>query len=673
MRLDLVTQTKPDYRLLSNSLRVLSMDMVEHANSGHPGLPMGMADVATILFQDYLKFDPSHPDWLDRDRFVLSAGHGSALLYSLLYMCGYPKMAIDEIKRFRQLGSLTPGHPEYGHTPGVETTTGPLGQGFANAVGMALAERMLNARYGDDLINHYTYVIASDGDLMEGISHEALSFAGHYQLSKLIVFFDDNNISIDGKTDLTVSDNQLQRFSASHWHVQAIDGHDFDAIHSAIQAAQQSDRPSLIACRTHIAQGSPNKANTSQAHGSPLGADEVKATRHNLGWKSPEFVIPEDILLDWRLPGQRGHKRYESWRKEFNKLDESTQKRLFATPKDFAKIIAAPFQQLKEQFLKDKPCLATRVLSQKTLDVAADVLPELVGGSADLSPSNNTKARSQKPLTPFDFSGHYIHYGVREHAMAAMMNGMSVHKGLIPYGGTFLVFSDYLRPSLRLSALMEQPVIYVLTHDSIGLGEDGPTHQPIEHLAALRAIPNLHVFRPADAIEVVEAWELALSSFKTPSVLALTRQNLPLLRENVSENLSSRGGYVLKSTPQKRDITLIASGSEVHLAIEAVALLAEKNIQAAVVSVPCLDLFNAQNASYQQDVLGSSPRLFIEAALQESWYRHMRRNEKGEGMDAFIGMHSFGASGPIKDLFQHFGITTEAICAKAEALCSHKA
>ncbi len=671
MRLDLVTHTKPDYRLLSHAIRFLSMDMVEKAKSGHPGLPMGIADVATVLFQDFLTFDPIHPDWPNRDRFVLSAGHGSALLYSLLYLCGYPKMTVEELKRFRQLGSITPGHPEYGHTPGVETTTGPLGQGFGNAVGMALAERMLAARYGDDIVNHFTYAIVSDGDLMEGISHEVASFAGHYKLSKLIVFFDDNHISIDGKTELTVSDNQLQRFSAAHWHVQAIDGHDFDAIHAAIKAAKTADRPSLIACRTQIAHGSPHKAGTHHAHGSPLGADEIKATREYLGWKSPEFVIPEDILLEWRLPGQRGRKEYEAWRKKYDHLSSEQKKRLHNSREDSSKILAKPFQELKKQFLKEKPHLATRVLSQKTLDVIAEVLPELVGGSADLTTSNNTKAASQTPIHPGDFSGSYIHYGVREHGMAAIMNGLSLHGGIIPYGGTFLVFSDYLRPSLRLSALMDQPVIYVLTHDSIGLGEDGPTHQPVEHLAALRAIPNVNVFRPCDAVEVVEAWELALTTRRTPSVLALTRQNLPLLRESTernSENLSSKGGYVLKECDKERDVTLVATGSEVHLALGAATKLGEDGLNAAVVSVPCLDLFHTQSDTYKEEVLGQAPRIIIEAALPESWYPYIRQDLQNHPFDVFIGMHGFGASGPYKDLYTHFHITTDAIIAQAKKL-----
>lgn len=661
MRLDLVTHTKPDYRLLSHAIRFLSMDAVERAKSGHPGLPLGMADVATVLFQDFIHIDPNHPNWLNRDRFVLSAGHGSMLMYSLLYLCGYPSMTIEEIRRFRQLGSLTPGHPEFGHTPGVETTTGPLGQGISNAVGMALSERMLNARFGDDIVNHFTYVVASDGDLMEGISHEAISLAGHLKLNKLIVFFDDNHITIDGSTDLSTSDNQLQRFSASGWHVQAIDGHDYDAIHHAIQTAQTSDRPSMIACRTEIAHGAATKAGSHHAHGAPLGADEIKATREKLGWNSPEFVIPEDILLEWRIPAGRGQKLHEAWKKKFDALSAEAKKSLTLSKAEAAEIIKGPIQALLKKYVDEKPTLATRVLSQQVLEELTQHLPHLVGGSADLTGSNNTKSKAQSPVSSSDFSGSYIYYGIREHAMAAAMNGISVHGSLIPYGGTFLVFSDYLRPALRLSALMERPVIYVLTHDSIGLGEDGPTHQPIEHLSALRAIPNVFVFRPADAVEVTEAWQIAIESEKTPSVLALTRQNLPLLRTDISENLSKKGGYVLRETTKPRDITLIASGSEVSIAMDATDSLLEQGIHAAVVSLPCLDLFDAQDHVYIQTTLGKAPRIFVEAAGPQSFYKHMRQDIHGTFMDQIICMHSFGASAPIKDLYQHFGITKEMI------------
>lgn len=668
MRLDLVTPAKPDYRLLSNALRFLAVDMVEKAKSGHPGLPMGMADVATVLFQDYLTFDPNNPNWINRDRFVLSAGHGSALLYALLHVCGYPHMTVEELQKFRKLGSLTPGHPEYGHTPGVDTTTGPLGQGFANAVGMALSERMLNARLGDDLINHYTYVLCSDGDLMEGLSQEALSFAGHNALNKLIVFFDDNHITIDGGTDLSTSDHQLQRFNASHWHVQAIDGHDFDAIHRAIQIAKDSDRPSLIACRTQIGYGSPNKAGSHNVHGSPLGDEECKATREYLGWDHPPFVVPEDIMVEWSLPGKRGQKAYQTWKKHVDVLD-AHEKAILTQPKP--PLDVSSLEALKQQFAEEKPALATRVLSQKVLEVMTADNPNLVGGSADLTPSNNTKASHQKPIHAKDFSGAYIHFGIREHAMAAMMNGMSLHGGLIPYGGTFLVFADYLRPSLRLSALMEQPVIYVLTHDSIGLGEDGPTHQPIEHLTALRAIPNLCVFRPCDAMEVIEAWELALASVKTPSILALTRQNIPYLRKYTKDskgNLSAKGAYILHQPEKERDITFIASGSEVHLAIEASETLAKEGVNAAVVSVPCLDIFHEQSAEVRHAILGQAPRIFIEAASPHSWYPFVRRQLDDTSLDHIIGIETFGASAPYQDIYKHFGLTVDALVKKAKII-----
>jgi len=668
MRLDIIPHNKPDYRSLANAIRFLSMDSVEKAKSGHPGLPLGMADVATVLFQAFLKFDPKDPNWMDRDRFVLSAGHGSMLLYSLLYLCGYPKMTVDELKKFRQLGSLTPGHPEWGHTPGVETTTGPLGQGIATAVGMALAERMAKARFGDDVVDHHTYVIASDGDLMEGISHEAISLAGHLRLSKLIVLFDDNNISIDGATDLSVSDNQLQRFSASGWHVQAIDGHDYDAIYQAIEQARLSERPSMIACRTQIAHGAPNKAGSHHAHGAPLGAGEIEAAREHLRWTSPEFTIPEGILLEWHLPGQRGQKEHEQWQKRFDALPKEVRHRMTQNREDVGLSLKEAFLSIKETFVAEKPNQATRILSQRVLDAVAPHVPDLIGGSADLTGSNNTKAAVQKPISHDDFSGSYVYYGVREHAMAAVMNGIALHGGFMPYGGTFLVFSDYLRPSLRLSALMEQPVIYVLTHDSIGLGEDGPTHQPVEHLAALRAIPNLNVFRPCDPIEVAEMWEFALTSSKTPSVMALTRQNLPMFRENIKENLTAKGGYVLRETQKERDVTLIATGSEVSLAMEAADKLLAEGIHAAVVSVPCLDLFKQQVQAVTQSTLGQAPRVFIEAALPDSWYMFMRQDITGKAIDGFIGMHGFGASAPCKDLYKHFGITVDAIITKAKEL-----
>lgn len=683
MHLDLKRHTKPDYQLLSHAVRFLSIDMVDQANSGHPGLPLGMADVATVLFQNYLRFSPHHPNWLNRDRFVLSAGHGSAMLYALLHLCGYPDMTTDQLKHFRQLGSLTPGHPEYKHTPGVDTTTGPLGQGFANAVGMAMAEKILREEYGEDLCDHYTYVMASDGDLMEGISQEALSFAGHHELGKLIVFFDDNHITIDGSTDLSVSDNQMQRFSASNWHVQAIDGHDYDAIHKAIQAAQASKRPSMIACRTTIGYGSPNRAGTSKAHGSPLGAEENRKTRDALSWTSEPFLIPDDLAMEWRLPGQRGHMQYEAWCQVFAKLSIKDQQRLLGDTECFKADLMNVVEDLKNTFLTEQPCKATRVLSQQVLSAITPVIPGLVGGSSDLTPSNNTQAPQQKivevredsnvaHLTPS--AQHYIHYGVREHAMGAMMNGLRLHKGLIPYGGTFLVFSDYMRPSIRLSALMELGVIYVFTHDSIGLGEDGPTHQPIEHLASLRAIPNVHVFRPCDAMEVLESWQIALNTPETPSLLALSRQDLPFTRSFMSDvqkprdNHTEKGGYVLLEASGPRALTLVASGSEVSLALDAQRTLKASGIESAVVSMPCMDLFKQQPASYQHTVLGRAPRIFIEAACSQSWDAFIRHTQEGECLDAFVGMSGFGASAPASDLFKHFKITCDTIVEQAHTL-----
>lgn len=673
MRLDFMRHTKPNYHLLSNAVRFLAIDMVNAANSGHPGLPMGMADVATVLFQNYMTFTPHHPNWLNRDRFVLSAGHGSAMLYALLYLCGYPDMTLDQLKNFRKLGSLTPGHPEYGHTPGVDTTTGPLGQGFANAVGMAVAEKLIREEYGEAICDHYTYVIASDGDLMEGISQEALSFAGHNELGKLIVFFDDNHITIDGSTDLSTSDNQMQRFSASNWHVQAIDGHDHDAIHKAIQAAQASKRPSMIACRTTIGYGSPNKAGTSGVHGSPLGHDEAQKTRDALSWSYEPFFIPEDLMMEWRLPGQQGQQQYNTWFKAFSNLKAKDQQRLVGDIGCFQESLSAALHPLRTEFMESKPEKATRTLSQTVLDAISPHIPGLVGGSADLTPSNNTQVKGQArvcaPVNTVSLTHpqqHYIHYGVREHAMAAMMNGMRLHRGIIPYGGTFLIFSDYMRPSMRLSALMELGIIYVLTHDSIGLGEDGPTHQPIEHLASLRAIPNMHVVRPCDAIEVLEAWEIALTSPKTPTILALSRQNLPFLRDtmcniDINQNYTRQGAYILKDTADVPNLTLVASGSEVYLALDAARALDHQNIKTRVVSAPCLDLFKQQNKNFHASVLGTAPRVFIEAGCDQSWHPFMRSTLHGEYMDAFIGMKSFGASAPAADLYSHFGITVDAI------------
>lgn len=652
------------HRELANAVRALSMDAVQKANSGHPGMPMGMADVASVLFTRFLKFDASAPDWPDRDRFVLSAGHGSMLLYSLLYLTGYPGMDIEQIRNFRQMGSKTAGHPEYGHAPGIETTTGPLGQGIANAVGMAMAERLLNARHGDDIVDHFTYAIAGDGCLMEGISHEAISLAGHLQLSKLIVLFDDNSISIDGPTDMTVADDQIKRFEASGWEATRVDGHDADAVAAAIAAAQKSNKPSLIACKTIIGYGSPNKEGTSATHGAPLGDDEIAATREKIGWAHAPFEIPGDILDAWRAAGARGKEAHADWAKRAEKLDAQEVARL-SEPVDAAaiKAIKETVTGVKAEFASDAPKLATRVSSQKVLEKLVPVVPGIMGGSADLTGSNGTHTSHHSDVKPNDFSGSYIRYGVREHGMAAAMNGMALHGGIVPYGATFLVFTDYCRPSIRLSALMEQRVIYVMTHDSIGLGEDGPTHQPVEHLAALRAMPNLNVFRPADAVEIAECWELALTNAKTPSILALTRQNLPTLRTgNESENLCAKGAYVLREADGDRDVTLLATGSEIEIAMEAADALAKDGVTAAVVSMPCWELFEAQDDAYRKKVLGDAPRVAVEAAVSFGWDRWLGSTGK------FVGMKSFGASAPINELYAHFGITAEAVAKAAKAV-----
>ncbi|MEQ1705279.1 MAG: transketolase [Rickettsiales bacterium] len=642
---------------MANAIRALSMDAVEKANSGHPGMPMGMADVATVLFSEHLKFDPLHPNWPDRDRFVLSAGHGSMLLYSLLYLTGYPDMTMNDIKNFRQFGAKTAGHPEFGHASGIETTTGPLGQGIANAVGMALAERLMQARFGDELVDHRTYVIAGDGCLMEGISQEAISLAGHLKLNKLIVLWDDNKITIDGATNLATSEDIQGRFVASGWNVATIDGHDYQQINKAIANAKKSDKPTLIACRTTIAFGAPTKAGTSSSHGSPLGKNEIEGARKNLGWAHGEFEIPDDILKAWRKIGKNGQEKFAQWTKSLDKSDNHL---------EFLRLVAqelpvgwvAEFDKFKKSLAESKPNEATRKSSENALQVLTAVIPELIGGSADLTGSNNTKTSCQLPVASGQFEGRYIYYGVREHAMAAVMNGMALHGEFIPYGGTFLVFTDYCRASIRLSALMQQRVIYVMTHDSIGLGEDGPTHQPVEHLASLRAIPNLYVFRPADATETAECWALALS-LKAPSILSLSRQNLPAVRkEYKADNLCARGGYVLSESVIRHpsSVTLIATGSEIEIALAAQEKLAEKNVAAKVVSMPCWELFDEQPKAYRDEILGKDTiKVAIEAALGFGWERYI-------GIDGiFIGMKGFGASAPAKDLYKHFGITAEAV------------
>jgi transketolase len=651
------TKTAVSTRDMANAIRVLSMDAVQKANSGHPGMPMGMADVATVLFTDHLRFDPTDPHWPDRDRFILSAGHGSMLLYSLLYLTGYPGMTMEELQNFRQLGSRTAGHPEFGHAAGIETTTGPLGQGIANAVGMALAERMLAARHGAGVVDHHTYVIAGDGCLMEGLSHEAISLAGHLKLGKLIVFWDDNSISIDGPTNLSVSDDQLQRFEASGWNTIAIDGHDHAAISAAIlKAKADPSKPWLIAARTIIGYGAPTKQGTKDTHGSPLGTEEVDRTRTALGWSAPPFEIPADILAAWRATGAKGHNLGAKWRAKSAHVDGAHDLHV-----DDAALVAA-VEAAKTQFAADTAKRASRVWSQMTLEHLIPAIPQLIGGSADLTPSNGTKTSHYKPVSPGKYDGNYIHFGVREHGMAAAMNGIALHGGLIPFGATFLVFTDYCRPSVRLSALMGIRAIYVMTHDSIGVGEDGPTHQPVEHLAALRAIPGLQVLRPADAMETAEAWHIALSSNTKPTVMALTRDAVPTkLRSGaVEENLAAKGAYVV-SGAEKRDVTLLATGSEVAIAVDAAALLAQEGINAAVVSMPSFELFREQPGAYQDAVLGHTPRVAVEAAIAQGWHEWLRPG------DRFVGMTGFGASAPAKKLYEHFGITAAKVADAAKA------
>ncbi len=649
---------------MANAIRFLSMDAVQKANSGHPGLPMGAADVATVLYTRFLKHDPKHPHWPDRDRFVLSAGHGSMLLYSLMYLTGYEDMTIDEIKNFRMLGSKTAGHPEYGHAAGIETTTGPLGQGLANAVGMALAERIMNASFGDALVDHNTYVLAGDGCLMEGISQEAISFAGHLRLNKLIVFWDNNDISIDGNISLADSTDQVARFQASGWNASHIDGMDPEAIAYAIEAARHSDKPTMIACKTTIGFGAPTKAGTNKAHGSPLGPDEIAGARKFLGWEAEPFKVPADILDAWRDSGRASVSERDAWQKRLSAAEaglraEFERRMAGDLPKDFDSVIA----DYKKQLAADKPNVATRKSSEMALEVINGVVPETIGGSADLTGSNNTKTSQTKAIAPGHYGERYIHYGIREHGMAAAMNGMAVHGGIIPYSGTFLCFSDYARPAMRLASLMGIRSIFVMTHDSIGLGEDGPTHQPVEHLAALRAIPNHIVFRPADAMEAAECWQLALESKNTPSTIALTRQNLPAVRtEFVAENLCGRGAYELAAADGKAEVTIFASGSEVEIALAARAKLQEKGHKTRVVSVPAFELFEEQSDDYKQKTLGDAPvKIAIEAAIRLGWDRFI-------GADGiFIGMTGFGASAPIEQLYPHFGITAEATVKAAEA------
>jgi len=650
---------------LANSIRALTMDAVQRANSGHPGMPMGMADVATVLFTKFLKFDPQNPKWPDRDRFVLSAGHGSMLLYSLLYLTGYEDMTIEQIKNFRQLGSITAGHPEYGHASGVETTTGPLGQGLGNAVGMALTERLLAARFGDDIVDHHTYVIAGDGCMMEGISHEAASLAGHLKLSKLIVLFDDNGITIDGSVDLSDSTNVPDRFLAYGWNVLKIDGHAPAEIENAIAKAQNSDRPTLIACKTTIGYGAPSKAGTAATHGAALGDEEVAGTREKLNWPYEPFDVPASILETWRNAGKQGASAVEAWKSRLGALSTEQQQRFNRTiDGELGADFSPAMSKLRDELANEAPALATRQASQRVLETINQVLTETIGGSADLTGSNNTRTGELTTVAADSFDGRFIHYGIRELGMAAIMNGMALHGGVIPYSGMFLVFSDYARPAIRLAALMEQRVIHVMTHDSIGLGEDGPTHQPVEHLSSLRAMPNLNVFRPADAVETAECWELALKSPTTPSVLALTRQKLPALRTKTSAgNESARGAYEIASANGNAKITLLATGSEVHLALSAKEVLDQQGVPTRVVSMPCQELFDIQDAAYQEQTLGPGTiKVAVEAAVSLGW-------EKYIGPDGgFVGMSSYGGSAPHTDLYKHFGITSEAVAEKAKSL-----
>jgi len=642
-------------RRLANAIRALSLDAVEQAKSGHPGLPLGMADAATVLFGHFLKFDPANPQWPDRDRFVLSAGHGSMLLYSLLYLTGYAGPTLDDIKHFRQVGSPCAGHPEHGHLPGIETTTGPLGQGIANAVGMALAERLLNARFGDDLVSHKTYVIASDGDLMEGISHEAISLAGHLKLGNLIVLYDDNHISIDGPTSLSDSTNSIERFEAAGWKTDMCDGHSATEVHRALSAAQNSDKPVMIKCKTIIGFGMPTRAGTQKAHSDAPGAEEVAGAKKALDLPAAAFTLNDGVLEEWRTLGKRGKQAYDNWTGRKNR---SARAREFdaTIACEISAALGPAIAELKQKLAAEKPKAGTRRTSERVLEVVNGLLKTTVGGSADLTPSNNTKTKNIDDIKPGEFAGRYVRYGIREHGMAAAMNGMALHGGIIPYGGTFLVFSDYMRPSIRLAALMGVRVIFVMTHDSIGVGEDGPTHQPVEHLAALRAIPNLTVIRPADAVETAEAWEIALNNDKGPTLLAFSRQDVPTLRtDHTSDNLVRRGAYEIATSPSAK-VTILASGSEVDLAMQAREIMQAEGVAVRVVSMPCWKLFEQQSETYREKTLGpGTAKVAVEAAVREGWDRYIGAHGR------FVGMHGFGASGPYKDVYKHFALTPEVV------------
>ncbi len=649
---------------LANAIRFLSIDAVQKANSGHPGMPMGMADVATVLFKYHLRFNPKNPSWINRDRFILSAGHGSMLLYSLLHLTGYKHFTLNDLKNFRQLKSICAGHPEYKKNTGIETTTGPLGQGIGNSVGLAIGEEIFRKKFSSSIINHKTYVIASDGDLMEGVSHEAMSLAGHLKLKNLIIFFDNNKISIDGSTSLSVSDNYKKRFEAYGWNFLEINGHNHKQISKAITKANKSSKPTIISCKTIIGFGSPNKSGKASSHGSPLGEEEISLVRKKLKWNHPPFQIPKEILNEWREIGENGARFEKKWLHSLskNKKNIKIKKNLedIFEDKNFNNLNSLIVSE-KEKYFKEKPSKATRQCSSDTIEIISKILPELIGGSADLSGSNNTKTKNSKIISSKNFDGNYIHYGVREHGMAAAMNGLALYGGLIPYSGTFLIFSDYCKPSIRLSALMGLRVIYIFSHDSIGLGEDGPTHQPIEQLAGLRAIPNLNVFRPADINETLECWQIALESKNTPSAIVLSRQKLSYINPSFSrENKSKFGAYSIKTTAEKSSVILLATGSEVELALEAQKKLKEQNIDSQVVSMPCQELFDLQNTEYKNKILNKDiPIISIEAGSKNGWEKYTKNN---------IGLSSFGESAPYKEIYAHLKLTSEEIVKLAKKI-----